>query len=172
MTFSAGLFDAGLFDAGLFDTGRLGVHEALQAAIVGRLRADADFALLLADHAYESGSPSVAGVYEYVPQSEAPESVAPFPYVVVGDTTVVEWDTDDVNGHEHTVVIHVWDRHRGRRRVRQIQDAIYAALHGASFTVAGHALIYCYWEFSDILSEEDPVSQHAVTRFRIVTQEL
>lgn len=144
---------------------------ALQQAIITLLRGNASLAALLAAHSY-AGSPTVPGVYEYVVQANASESASPFPYVVVGDTTGAEFDTDDVDGQEHTLTLHIWDRYRGRKRVRQIMDAIYDALHDAALTVAGHSAIYCYWEFSGTIPDPDVDTQHGVTRFRIVTQHI
>jgi len=143
---------------------------AIQQAVIAALRADATLISLLATHAYE-GSPTVPGVYEYVPQADASESDVDFPYVVAGDMTGAEFDTDDLNGQDHTLTLHVWDRYRGRKRVRQVLDAIYVVLHRASLAVSGQTTIFCYWEFSQSMPDPDPETQHGVTRFRILTQE-
>lgn len=111
-------------------SGELGVHKAVLAV----LWADATLAALLPDHAY-AGSPSKPAVYEFVGQADASEDASQFPYVVVGDTTGAQFDTDDINGQEHTLTLHVWDRYAGRTRCRRVLDALYNALHRRSLVV-------------------------------------
>lgn len=144
---------------------------ALKKAIFDALRADAGVAALVAANTIETGSPTVPAIYDFVPQAAASEDASPFPYVAIGDDTAVEFDTDEVNGQEHTVTLHIYDRYRGTTRVKQIQDAIYAALHDTQLAVANHNTVYCFWEFSGSVPEPEVLTQHGVSRFRIVTQE-
>jgi hypothetical protein len=146
-------------------------ESVLHDALIDALRADSSLAALLADHSYSSESPVPSAVYEYVEQPVAAEAESNFPYVVVGDTTGAEFDTDDVNGQEHTVTLHIWDRYRGGKRVRDVADALYAALHTVAIAVAGRHTVYCYYEFGESVPDPDVRTQHRVTRFRIVTQE-
>lgn len=143
---------------------------AIQQALYSLLRGDATLRTLLAEDASE-GSPTAPAIYDHVPQIPASEDVAKFPYVVIGDDTAIPADTDDVDGQETTVTLHVWDRRRGRKRVKQVLDALYNLLHEASLTVSQQNFVYCFWEFSESIPDADVLSQHAVTRFRIVTQE-
>ena len=142
----------------------------VQQAVLSTLRADAGIIALLPEHPY-GGSPSVPAVFEYVQQADDSATTGPFPYIVVGDTTAIEFDTDDVNGQEHTVTLHVWDRNPGRKRCRQVVDAIYAALHKVDLSISGRAAIYCFFEFTESLPDPDVKLQHMVTRYRIVSQE-
>lgn len=148
----------------------MSAQTAIASAIYALLRADAALVALLASDP-AAGSPAEPAVYDHVPQSITPEDATKFPYVVLGDGTAQEFDTDDVNGQETTITLHVWDRYRGRKRVMQVLDAIYTALHDVTLTVSGQHAVFCLWEFSQVLQEDGPTSQHAVTRFRIVTQE-
>lgn len=149
----------------------MGTGEAVQKAIYSTLRANSALALLLATDALE-GSPSAPAVYdEPPPQQEASEDEAYFPYVVIGDEVASNWDTDSHDGQENVVTIHAWDRREGRLRVKQILDAIYDALHDVQIFVAEHHVVYCYWEFRETVPDPDPMTQHGVTRFRIVTQQ-
>lgn len=145
-------------------------ESALHAAVINWLRADAGVAALLADHPY-AGSPTVPAVLEYVSQDDAPESDDRFPYVVVGDTTAAEFDTDDIHGQEHTVTLHIWDKREGGKRVRQVMEAIYTAMHNVLIPISGQHTVYCYWEFSGSVPDPDVLLQHGVTRFRVVTQQ-
>jgi hypothetical protein len=144
---------------------------ALQDAIYAALTTDSTLRSLLASHAFITESPTLPAVYDQPPQAAVPESALRFPYVVIGDETAAEFDTDDINGKEYTITLHVWDRYLGRARVKQILDAIYSALHDARLDVAGHRAIYCYWEFSSFVPDPDNVTKHAATRFRVAVQE-
>lgn len=149
----------------------MGAALAVQKAVFDRLVADSTLAGLLAANP-NAGSPTVPAVYDVPPQVENSEDESAFPYVVVGDHTAGEFDTDDVNGQETTVTLHIWSRYRGKREVRQIADAIYDALHDAALTITGQHSVYCFWEFAESVPESDVQVQHEVTRFRIVTQEV
>jgi hypothetical protein len=146
-------------------------ESALHDALIDTLRGDAPLAAILAEHSYSSASPVPPAVYEYVEQPVAAEADDAFPYVVVGDTTGAEFDTDDTNGQEHTVTLHVWDRYRGGKRARQVADALYNALHTVALNVTGRHTVYCYYEFGESVPDPDVRTQHRVARFRIVTQE-
>lgn len=143
---------------------------AIQRAIYERLRADATLATLLAADAYE-GSPSGSAIYDHVPQSDQPEDTSLFPYVVIGDNTAAPFDTDAQNGQETTITLHVWDRQLGTVRAKQVIDAIYAALHDAPLEVAGHSMIFCYFEFGESVPDPEPLTKHEVARYRIATQQ-
>lgn len=141
---------------------------AIQNALYTLLRGNAGLTALLATNAIEA---SGSAVYDRPPQPDEAESAIEFPYLVIGDDTAAEFDTDDTNGQETTVTVHVWDRYRGKKRIKQIQDALYAALHDVALTVTGHTAVYCLWEYSENVPDPDGLTQHAVSRFRIVTQD-
>lgn len=104
-------------------------------------------------------------VYDDVPDN------AIAPYVVIGDDTFIEFDSDLVNGFEATVTIHSWSKYRGRSEVKTIMAAIYDALHRAEFTVQGYNLVGCDCEYSETFLESDGVTRHGVQRFRILIRE-
>lgn len=143
----------------------LAVHEA----VLVKLKAANSLSILLADDPL-AGSPSQPSIFDYVPQPDLPEDDLDFPYVVVGDSTSVQADTDDVHGQETTITIHVFDRNNGSARIKQITDEIYSALHDQSLTVTGFTSVFCFWEFSESVPEPEPLTEHGVTRFRIFTQ--
>ena len=141
---------------------------AIQQAIFTKLDGTSGVTTLLAAHAFAAGKKAI---YDRTPQAAAPEDNSAFPYIVIGDDTAAEWDTDDSAGQETKITLHVWSRYRGKRETKQILDALYAALHNATLTVTGHLALYCYWEFHESLEDPDGVTQHGVTRYRIVTQQ-
>lgn len=146
------------------------VARTLQQAIYDRLRGSSALALVLAPDEVEA-SPSGPAVYDHVPQAAESEDGAKFPYIVIGDDTAVNADTDDINGQETTITLHVWDRRRGKDRTKQVLGVVYDLLQNASLEVSGTHAVFCFWEFSESIPEPDVLVQHAVTRFRILTME-
>jgi len=104
-------------------------------------------------------------VYDAVPDN------AVAPYVVIGDDTLIEFDSDGVNGFEATVTIHTWSIYRGRFEVKNLMGLIYNALHRAELNVQGYNLVGCDCEFSETFLESDGVTRHGVQRFRILIRE-
>ena len=104
-------------------------------------------------------------VYDNVPEN------AVAPYIVIGDDTFIEYDTDSLRGFEATITVHSWSTYRGRAEVKTIMGLIYEALHRAEFTIAGYNLIGCDCEFSESFLESDGLTRHGVQRFRILIRE-
>lgn len=107
----------------------------------------------------------IQGVFDHVPQNQA------FPYVVIGDDTQIQWDTDDQNGHEVTVTLHTWSRYEGREQVKRIMGRIYDLLQSQNLSVSGYNTVYVLFEFSETLLDPDGLTRHGVQRFRFVIQE-
>jgi hypothetical protein len=125
---------------------------ATQRAIYERLAGDYDVTSL------------VQAVYDHVPQDAA------FPYVVIGDSTEAQWDTDDSTGTEATVTIHVWSRFRGRSETKLIQDAIYQSLHRYDLPIDGVHTVTVEWEYAESFLDPDGLTRHGVQRFRIISE--
>lgn len=114
---------------------------------------------------------SLADVYDNVPQAADAGSDAAFPYITVGEDTLVEWDTDTELGAYCTITIHTWSRYRGRKETKQIQGAIYAALHRANLTISGYNLVGIDWLQSESFMDTDGLTRHGVQTFRITIEE-
>jgi hypothetical protein len=141
----------------------------LQNAIYAALTQDSALTALLATNPYDS--PTVSAVYDDPPQMDAPEDASAFPYVIIGDDVSSQFDTDEIKGKEYIITLHVWDRYLGRRRVKQIMDRLYNLLHDSTLHVIGVNSIFCFWESSLMVPDDDDLTQHGVTRFRIAVQE-
>lgn len=134
----------------------------LQQAILDRLEGFSALTALLASDPRASRP----AIYDHVPQDAA------FPYVVVGDTTALEWDTDTSTGHEHTVTLHAWSEYRGRKEVKQIQGELYNALHRHDLSITGEHTVTCEHEYAESLLDPDGITRHGVARFRVLTEAL
>ena len=104
----------------------------------------------------------IEGVYDHVKQGTE------YPYVVIGDDTAAEWDTDTSLGTEATITIHAWSRQYSRREVKEIMQLVYEALHRQPLSIPELQGVLCKWEFSESFMESDGVTRHGVTRFRIL----
>ncbi|QQP93563.1 DUF3168 domain-containing protein (plasmid) [Skermanella sp. TT6] len=101
-------------------------------------------------------------VYDFAPPG------AQCPYVSIGEETAVPFDDKATDGAETTVVVHTWSESRSRKETKELQAAVYAALHNFPLVVEGHETILCRWEYSDSFRDEDGKTQHGISRFRII----
>lgn len=122
----------------------------LQTAIYGQLSGDSALTAL------------VTGVFDDVPENTN------YPFVRIGEETILDNSTKDLQGQEITITIHAYSEYRGKREVKQILDAIYDALHDSDMIVSNANLINFRFEFSDIVTESDGITRHGVMRFRAV----
>ena len=102
---------------------------------------------------------SVTGIYDFVPENTS------FPYVKVGDQTIVDDGTKDKKGSDFTLIVHTFSRYRGSKEIKEIMSLVYDVLHESSLTISG-AMNNMRFEFSDIIKEPDGLTTHGVQRFR------
>jgi hypothetical protein len=126
----------------------------LQRAIVDRLADDAAVMAI------------ATGVFDHVPQG------ATFPYVVIGDDLASAVDTDDTLNADHVVTVHTWSRYRGQKETKQLQQAVYAALHRGALTVASAVYVDCQAETQESFLDDDGLTRHGVQRFRVLLDEV
>ena len=101
-----------------------------------------------------------AGIHDDVPED------SDFPYVTMGESTVMDYGTMDVDGSDNTINIHVWSQYKGAKEAKDIMDRVHTLLHNSSLSVSGFNLVNLRFEFSDILRDPDGVTRHGVMRFR------
>ena len=124
---------------------------ALQEAIYTRLSNDSNLTSTLG-----------SSVYDEVPEGSS------YPYVTIGETTAVEYDTKDVDGSDQTLMLHVWSQYRGSKETKNIMDRLHDLLHDYSLSVTGANLINLRFEFSDLVRDPDGITRHGVMRFRAI----
>lgn len=107
----------------------------------------------------------IEGVFDHVPQNTK------YPYVVIGEDTGLQWDTDTSDGVNSTITVHVWSRERGRKETKEIMDIIHRVLHRSELNISTLTSVFCYWEFSESFMDTDGKTRHGVTRFRILAEE-
>ena len=102
---------------------------------------------------------AVTGIYDFVPEDTS------FPYVKVGDQTMVDDGTKDKKGSDFTLMVHTFSRYRGSKEIKEIMSLVYDILHESSLTISG-AMNNMRFEFSDIIKESDGLTTHGVQRFK------
>lgn len=108
-----------------------------------------------------------ASVFDHVPQNQT------YPYIVIGEDNLVDWSTDDKNGFEGTINLHVWDRpkgtsgKRGKQVTKEIQGEIYDILQRSDFAIGDYGTTGMSYEYSDCFMDNDGITYHGVQRFRV-----
>ncbi len=94
---------------------------------------------------------------------------ATLPYVTLGDGVWRDWSTSTETGAMHDMRLHIWVRDGGRRRVRDISDALHACLHDQSLSLESGVLINLRFTQAQILTDPDGETWHGIVSFRAVT---
>lgn len=135
----------------------MSAERVLQAAIVAALEAN---------NAYMALVPG--GVHD----GDAPDGTE-MPYTVIGEATEVLDRTHDLDGYAHTVTLHDWSLHEGRKECQEIREARNAVLHDAQLVVSGWGLTKLTYEFGEVMKEWDAdlacYVRHQVTRYRTLS---
>lgn len=111
-------------------------------------------------------------IYDDVPQANDSGEPSVFPYIVVGEDSLVNWDTDTELGGRASITIHTWSRYAGKLEVKQIQANVYDALHNAELTIPGHACVMCSFAQSDSFLDVDGKTRHGVSIFDMLIEKL
>jgi len=120
----------------------------LVKAIIARLKTDADVS------AYVSGR-----IYTRVPKK------AVFPYVSLPSMESRSILADCLDLAEVTIQIDVWSRKPGFEELREIAEAVRAALHDKDLPLASHACVCLNHEQTHEMYDPDGITTHAVLIF-------
>lgn len=104
-------------------------------------------------------------VHDVLPQRADPGADAGWPNVSIGEVVLAAWDDKTTNGFDFVARIHSRSRSAGVREVKEMQGAIYAALHNATPPVQGFATVLLRRETSDVTRVADG-SFHGVCEYR------
>ena len=102
------------------------------------------------------------------PIFDAPGQSQSYPYIVIGDDSLINDDTNTTIGRNVISSIHVWDNFNGYSRIKGIIGAIDDALNRVLFTVPNHHLIDCSFDSSSFFIEPDGKTRHGVISFKIL----
>lgn len=141
---------------------------AVQQAIHARLAAWAPLVALVGTRIYDDVSPE-----GHLPAGSINPATA-FPYVTHGVASSVDWSTDDdaTTGVEVVYMVHGWSRYAGAKEVKQIADAVYAALNRYALVVSGANVVLNDFDDAEYMRDPDGKTRHSVQRFRILVHVL
>lgn len=94
----------------------------------------------------------------------------PTPYVVVGDTTVVDDSNKTGSGQEHALHLHFYSQKEGRKEAKLLMAKCYDAMHDQDIEIEGHGTVSCRFDWqSSIDLDEDGKTLHGIVRYMINT---
>ena len=128
----------------------------LQIAVYNYLSADLDLMAL------------IRGIYDNPQQIKKPESSAEFPFLTIGDDSLKPWDTDTEVGFDCEITIHTWSMASNWLECKQIQDAVYTALHRNEFSRSGFDFVGCDLVTQDAQRDQDGITIHGIQTFKII----
>lgn len=126
---------------------------SVQKAVVTALKEDAQIDALVDGR-----------VYDHVPQGSA------FPYIVIGDISGSPYDTVADTGMQLSLNVLCWSRYRGRKELREMQAAIYNALHRVPLTLTDQDHIDTLFLSSSDGQEGDGLTYFGAQSFVIWTE--
>ena len=105
----------------------------------------------------------ITGVYDAVPQKTT------FPYVVIGETIADEDGTQTYNGMDGTLTIHSWSEYSGRFEIKEIQRAVYNALHRKPLALDAGTNWELIFDTEDSFLDNDGETRHGIQQFKYFT---
>lgn len=112
----------------------------------------------------------IKAVYDDVPQSKAGDDSV-YPYISIGEDIANPWNTDTSNGANALITLHSWSAYNGRKETKEIQDAVYNALHRQPLSVSGFSLVTMEFESATSFLDNDGLTRHGVQTFRMILDE-
>jgi hypothetical protein len=106
--------------------------------------------------------PGVSGVFD------APPVDAESPYLVVGDDLMTDWSTKTETGHEHRIVVTVWEAGPGAARAKTVMGAVETLLGGLSGARDGHRIVLARLVRTFVLTDPEGWTQ-GIVEFRLRT---
>ena len=104
------------------------------------------------------------GLHDHKPQGEE-DPAEGYPYNVIGEDLAAPFAVDDSVDSDHIVTIHQWSRYRGKKEVKQIQQANLEALHHNPFEVADGIYVDCNIQTTENFTDDDGLTRHGVQKF-------
>lgn len=115
---------------------------------------------------------SISGVQDIIDNPNTIPTPEDYPFIEIGESQITPNDASVENGlsdeaFDEFVDIHVWSRYRGQMEIKEIQGAIYNALHHKSLAVTGRATAFCWLDDSRIIDDPDGLTRHGIQTFKI-----
>ena len=111
----------------------------------------------------------VTGVHDIAPQDGDSGDETPFPYIAMGRVIMTELDSQTEDGWAVQFRIHTHSRTGAMLECKNVQGAIFAALHRKPLTIAGFNNFSLLRESTDCMSEGDS-KIHGVCEYRALIE--
>lgn len=104
----------------------------------------------------------ISGVFDDVPEGTE------FPYVVIGECTLIPDNYLTGFGREVRATLHVWSQYRGFAEALEIADRVCQLLDHQPLTVEGWEHIATRLDFMETLHDPDPSLRHVPIQFSVI----
>jgi hypothetical protein len=126
---------------------------SLQVALYNRLKNDVAIS-------------AKAKVYDAVPDTTV------FPYITLGEDTVIPYDSKTFDGEEITHTLHVWSQYKGKKEVKEIMSLIIEAVIKSPLSLDGGFFVeFTRVDFMQVFDDPSDI-KHGVIRFRFKISQL
>lgn len=143
---------------------------AIQGMIYNALTASTELDVKLARQRTISATATTEpAVYDNVPQGVYGDDSA-FPYIVIGDDADNAFNTDDSQGSDATVDVHIWSRQMGRAETKEIQGLVFDALSRQDLTIANKNVVSIEQTTALTYLDPDGKTRHGVQSFRVIVE--
>lgn len=109
------------------------------------------------------------GIYDVAPQASDGGASGVFPYVTIGRTVITQMDTQSTVGFAAQMRIHTFSRSGSMKECKDIQGAIFTALHRTPMTITGFNNFSLLREDTDCFPEGDG-RLHGVCEYRALIE--
>jgi predicted DNA-binding protein len=120
----------------------------LQGAIIKRLKAFAPLSAIVGDRIYDQ-----------------PPGTVTFPYVSLGPDDAVSDDAECLTSFEVTIQVDAWSKNAGRVELKQVSEAVRAALHDHDLALEANALLSIRHRQTRHLPDPGGETNHAAIEF-------
>lgn len=103
----------------------------------------------------------VKGIYDYVDEN------TPFPYVTIGDPTVLPFETKSSFGEVISVVLHCFSNYKGKKEAFEILNLMVQAISKEDLVIEGFTFFRLELEGMNVITDYDGKTKHGIARFKV-----
>lgn len=110
---------------------------------------------------------------------DQPPANKPGAYVVIGDHTATNWDTDDANGVEYYLTLYIYSTNTGQastptgyKTAKALARSVYSALHLTTLALPDAHALRAVYDSEQTRRDGDGISRQIVQRFRVLTHDI
>ncbi|WP_226639322.1 DUF3168 domain-containing protein [Priestia flexa] len=103
----------------------------------------------------------ITGVFDEVIEG------TPYPYVTIGEPTVLPFETKTSFGEEVAIVLHCWSQYPGKKEAFEILNLILGAITKSPLVITGgFSLLKTELEQMTVIIDIDDVTRHGIIRLK------